>query len=323
MKRRTFMNQMSSGAAGAAGALGAGALGAGLAACGTSNAGGTGTKPTFVFVHGAWHGGWCWSETVRLLAEQGFPAIALDLPGHGITAKFPIAYSAVPQNLAALATEVSPLAALTINDYRDAVLKTIRGLTKDGSGPIILVGHSLGGATLSLVAEAEPKLIRKLVYLSAFVPVKLDSVLGYLTRADFSASEVPPIFAGDPAVIASVRLNHNASDPAYVAKSKSAFYGDVSDLVFAAVANLLTPDEPIGAFAGKVVPTLSGWGSVPRAFIRCTQDRAIPLLGQDNMIAEADAFTPTNKFVQKTLATSHSPFVSNPQALVTTLLELL
>ncbi len=322
MKRRAFMNQVSGSAVGAAGVVGAGGVGAGLAACGSSTAGGTGTKPTFVFVHGAWHGGWCWSETVRLLSEIGYPAIALDLPGHGITAKFPAAYFGQPQNLGALASEVSPLAFLSINDYRDAVLKTVRGLTKDGSGPIILVGHSLGGATLSLVAEAEPKLIRKLVYLSAFVPVKLDSVIAYLTRADFSASEVPPIFAGDPNVIACVRLNQNSSDPAYVAKNKSAFYGDVSDATFAAVANLLTPDEPIGAFAGKVIPTLVGWGSVPRAFIRCTLDRAIPLLGQDNMIAEADAFTPNNKFVQKTLATSHSPFVSNPQALVATLLEL-
>jgi pimeloyl-ACP methyl ester carboxylesterase len=292
-------------------------------ASGAGEGKGDGHKPTFVFVHGAWHGAWCWSETVRLLTEQGYPAIALDLPGHGITAQFPAAYLGSPQNLGALATEVSPLAALSINDYRDAVLKTVRGLTQGGSGPVILVGHSLGGATLSLVGEAEPKLVRKLVYLSAFVPVVLDSVLGYLTREDFSASEVPPIFAGDPGVVACVRLNHKSSDSAYVAKSKSAFYGDVSDTTFAAVANLLTPDEPIGAFAGKVVPTVSGWGSVPRAFIRCTEDRAIPVLGQDNMIAEADAFTPNNKFVQKTLATSHSPFVSNPQALVSTLLELL
>ncbi|HSV46620.1 MAG TPA: alpha/beta fold hydrolase, partial [Ramlibacter sp.] len=160
MKRRNFVNQ-----------LAAGVAGAGLAACGGSNAGGTGTKPTFVFVHGAWHGGWCWSETVRLLAEQGYPAIALDLPGHGMTARFAPAYTAKPQNTAALSTEVSPLAALTLNHYRDHVLKVIRGLVADGSGPVILVGHSLGGATLSAVGETDPALVRRLVYLTAFVPV--------------------------------------------------------------------------------------------------------------------------------------------------------
>ena len=124
MKRRNFMSHLSAGVAGA-----------GLAACGGGNAGGTGTKPTFVLVHGAWHGGWCWSEVVRLLTEQGYPAIALDLPGHGITARFPVSYIAQPQNTGALSTEVSPLATLTLNDYRDHVLKVIRGLVKDGSGP--------------------------------------------------------------------------------------------------------------------------------------------------------------------------------------------
>ena len=62
--------------------------------------------------------------------------------------------------------------------------------------------------------------------------------------------------------------------------------------------------------------------AVFKAFIRCTLDNAIPITGQDVMIAEADAFTPNNKFVQKTLATSHSPFVSSPQALTDTLVSL-
>ena len=314
MKRRNLFNQVSAGVAGAT-----------LAACGSgggANAGGTGTKPTFVLVHGAWHGGWCWSETVRALAEQGYPAIVVDLPGHGITAKFPAAYLAQPQNPGALAAEVSPLAQITLTDYRDHVLKIIRGLAKDGSGPVILVGHSLGGATLSVVAEAEPALIRKLVYLTAFVPVKQDAVIAYLMRPEFAASQVPPLFAANPEVVAAVRINHNSADAAYAARNKNAFYNDISDAAFPAIANLLTPDEPIQAFAGKVVPTVTRWGSVARAFIRCTLDNAIPLAGQDVMIAEADAFTPNNKFVQKTLATSHSPFVSNPQALTDTLVSL-
>ena len=61
---------------------------------------------------------------------------------------------------------------------------------------------------------------------------------------------------------------------------------------------------------------------MPRAFIRCTGDRAIPIAVQDKMIADADAFTPGNAFVQKTLAASHSPFASNPSALVEALVSL-
>ena len=311
MQRRVFMNQLSAGVAGA-----------GLAACGAGSAGGTGTKPTFVFVHGAWHGGWCWSEVVRLLAEQGYPALALDLPGHGITAKFPASYLAQPQDAAALSTEVSPLAALTLNDYRDHVLKVVRGLTQDGSGPVILVGHSLGGATLSAVAEVAPQLVRRLVYLTAFVPVAFPTVLDYLMQPDFAGSEVPPMFVANPPDVGASRINHHSADAAYVARDRSAFYHDVSDAAFAAVANLLTPDEPIQAFTTPAGATRARWGSVPRAFIRCTEDRAIPLAVQDKMIADADAFTPGNAFVQKTLTTSHSPFVSNPSALVETLVSL-
>jgi pimeloyl-ACP methyl ester carboxylesterase len=310
MNRRNFITNIAAGTAGAA-----------LAACGGSNAGATG-KPTFVFAHGAWHGGWCWSEVARLLAEQGYHSVVLDLPGHGITARLPASYTAKPQDTAALATEVSPLAALTLNDYRDSALKVIRGLVAAGSGPVVLVGHSLGGATLSAVAEADPTLIRRLVYLTAFVPIAFPTVIQYLQQPSFAASEVPPLFVADPAAVMAARINHDSADASYVAKVKSAFYHDISDAAFAAVANLLTPDEPLQAFTTPVNATVARWGSVPRAFIRCTGDRAIPIAVQDKMIADADAFAPGNKFVQKTLATSHSSFVSAPADLVAVLTSM-
>jgi hypothetical protein len=126
----------------------------------------------------------------------------------------------------------------------------------------------------------------------------------------------------DPAAVGASRINHNSADAAYAARDRSAFYHDVGDAASPAIANLLTPDEPIQAFTTPAGATAARWGSVPRAFIRCTGDRAIPIAVQDKMIAQADAFTPGNVFVQKTLATSHSPFVSNPAALVEALVSL-
>jgi len=314
MQRRNFIHRAAIGGAGAAAAL--------AAPTHAQADGPRRDRPTFVFVHGAWHGGWCWSEVVRLLAERGYPSIALDLPGHGITAQLPQAYLQQPQNPAALAAEVSPLASLTLNDYRDHTLKVLRGLVEGRGERAILVGHSLGGATLSAVGEAAPELVKRLVYLTAFVPVAFNTVLAYLQQPNFATSEVPPLFVADPAVAACARINHNSADPAYVAADKSAFYGDVATPAFQAVANLLTPDEPIQAFTTPVVVTPQRWGRLSRSFIRCTEDRAIPIVVQDQMIADADAFTPRNRFDQKTLTTSHSAFAAAPQALTDLLIEL-
>lgn len=297
-------------------------LGAALAACGGGNASDKSQPgPTFVFIHGAWHGAWCWNPVVQALAARGHASVALDLPGHGMEARVPASYRT--QDLAALANEASPLAALTLADYRARVVAAVEGLQAAGSGPLILVGHSLGGATLSLVGEAVPDLIHRLVYLTAFCPVQLDSVLAYLEAPSFATSEVPALFAADPAAAGCLRINHDATDAAYVASCKSAFYADVDDAAFGAVANLLTPDEPMNAFTDKVVPTAARWGRVPRAYIRCSEDRAFPPAAQDQMIAEADALTPQNKFVQRTLVTSHSPFLSNPAALADALVSLI
>lgn len=256
-------------------------------------------KPSLVSVHGAWHGGWCWSEVVRLLAERGYPSITLDLPGHGINARLPIAYTGQPQIVAKLATEVSPLAALTLTDFCDAARRVIRGVMANGSGPVNMVGHSLGGATLSAVGEAVPALIRSLVYLTAFVPIKFENVLAYLQQANFATSEVPALFTADPAQVGRARINHASADVKYQARNKSVFYGDVDEETFKVVANLMTPDEPIQDFTTPVVATVPRCGSLRRAYVRCTADLAIPIASQDEIISDADTFTPASIFFAK------------------------
>ena len=302
MQRRTFITRATSALAGAS------ALTLGTATAAENH------KPTFVLIHGAWHGAWCWSEVVRRLGAKGFSAVALDLPGHGLAARFPSSYTS--QDLAAMSTEISPLAALSTNDYRDAVIKVLKGLVEAGTGPIILVGHSLGGATITAVAEAEPQLVRRLVYVSAFAPVKLPAPLNYTTLPSFATSKLSQLLAADPAKVASLRINFNTTDPKRIAANKDTFCADISDAEYSAVSNLLTPDEPIQGFVTPINPTAARWGRVPRTYIRCSQDHAIPLASQDQMIAEADQFTTSNKFVQETLDTSHSPFLSAPDALV-------
>jgi alpha-beta hydrolase superfamily lysophospholipase len=81
------------------------------------------TLPPLLFVHGAWHGAWCWSPLMHYLAAKGFTSYALDLPGHGTR-------------------ESEGVVGLGIMDYVAEVESVIDelALTKP-----ILIGHSMGG----------------------------------------------------------------------------------------------------------------------------------------------------------------------------------
>jgi hypothetical protein len=91
---------------------------------------------------------------------------------------------------------------------------------------------------------------------------------------------------------------------------------------FAAMNHLLTPDVPAGPVATPTVATRRALGCVPRAYIRCSEDRAVMPALQDRFIREADAWTPENPTRVLTLAASHSPFLSMPEQLAQALADL-
>ena len=93
---------------------------------------------TFVLVHGAWHGSWCWERLETLLRAGGHRTVTMDLPVDD--------------------------GAATFLDYRDAVLRVWPGEDDD----IVLVGHSLGAMVVPLVA-AERR-VRTSVFLTPVVP---------------------------------------------------------------------------------------------------------------------------------------------------------
>jgi pimeloyl-ACP methyl ester carboxylesterase len=276
-----------------------------------------------VFVHGAWHGAWCFSPVIQHLAAAGVQTLATDLPGHGTDAAFPSGYFETPQNLDKLTQAPSPLAAFTADDYQKHLTMMIAGLVAKGSGPVVLVGHSLGGVTLNRIGEASPQLIRRLVYLTALNPVSKPAAGDYFSQPAMQTSKALPLFIGDPAKTGAIRFNHRADDAAFKAAAKAAFYADVSDDRFAAVTHLLTPDEPAAVFGANATVTAARWGRVPRTYIRCTDDQAIPLAAQNQFIAEADALTPRNRYSVRTLKASHSPFISMPKELARLLVESL
>jgi len=112
------------------------------------------TMATYVLVHGAWHGGWCWSRVAPLLRAAGHAVSAPTLTGLG---------------------ERSHLLRRGI-DLRTHV-DDVAGLFRaERIGDAVLVGHSYAGIVISAVAERLPEAIRRLVYLDAVVAGDGESV---------------------------------------------------------------------------------------------------------------------------------------------------
>ncbi len=78
---------------------------------------------TFLLIHGAWHGGWCWDRVVPLLTGAGHTCLTPDLPLENGRATF--------------------------EDYADTAIASLPPSAED----LVLVGHSLGGMVFPLVAE--------------------------------------------------------------------------------------------------------------------------------------------------------------------------
>ena len=142
-----------------------------------------------------------------------------------------------------------------------------------------------------------------------------------LQHESMSSALGPRLFVGDPAAIGATRIHAGSTDEAYRSLLRAAFYGDVSESEFAHAASQLHCDEPnAGALAPSGI-TPGRFGAVPRHYIRCTQDHAIPLASQDHMIAAVDRAT-GGKTTTHTLESSHSPFLSQPAALSQILMDI-
>ncbi|MEZ4307258.1 MAG: alpha/beta hydrolase [Polyangiaceae bacterium] len=121
----------------------------------------------FVLVHGAWHGGWCYRETARILRARGHEVFTPTLTGLG---------------------EKAHLAhyGITLETHVRDVLGTIEA---EELSDVILVGHSYGGMLITGVADRIPEKIKSLVYLDAFVPENTQ------TLNDIIRATLPPEIA--------------------------------------------------------------------------------------------------------------------------------
>jgi pimeloyl-ACP methyl ester carboxylesterase len=259
----------------------------------TASPGGRRT-PTLVFVHGTNSSSSSWAGAVRELTLRGYRAVALDLPGHGDEGFFPRSYQA-PQDPAALAVEPSALAGLTPEDYTDHVVAAVRRAHR--FGPVVLVGSSQGGVTLSRVGNAVPDLLARVVYVAAYCCVDLPNMNAYMAEPENRESlvgNVQAALAGDPAKLGVARVNWRTADPELIDGIRECLAGGFTEEATHRMLNMLEPDEPVAIPQADARGRADAWGRVPRTYVRFTGDRLIPPALQDRFIAEADRLTPDN-----------------------------
>jgi pimeloyl-ACP methyl ester carboxylesterase len=163
-------------------------------------------------------------------------------------------------------------------------------------GPVLLVGHSYGGAVIT-EAGTDPK-VAALVYVAAFAPDAGESVSS-LIKDPPPGAPVPPIVGPQDGFLALDKAKFAASFAADVAPDEAAFMAD-SQVPWG-----------VGALAGAI--SQPAWKTKPSFYLVTTEDRMIPPDAQRAMSKRAGATVVEVKG-------SHSVYVSQPQA-VASLIE--
>ena len=227
-------------------------------------------KPTVVLVHGAWADSGSWDGVVAALQRDGYPVEA-----------FPTPLQSLSGDSAAL------------RDYLEAI-----------SGPIVLVGHSYGGAVITDAATGNTS-VKALVYVDAFAPKEGQTVMD-LPGAG-SALANPAVFRPVPAT-----MPLTGSTELYV--NQDAFVADfANDMSRARGAQLAATQRPITVQALNEPSTAPAWASIPSWYEVGTIDKVIPPAVQLATAKQIGAHTTRAR-------TGHLPMVSDPHA-VTTLIE--
>lgn len=218
-----------------------------------------------MLVHGAWHGGWCWEGVATGLHARGIPTYVPELPSAGD----------------------DPAALADLHEDAGVVRDVIDRLP----GPLVLVGHSYGGAVIT-EASAGRATVDRLVYVAALLPDEAESVTGLVTAvpsAPFAAAvTVRPdgALGFDAAAAPDVLYNDCAPDVAHRAAARLRLQSALS-----------TRQRPSGV----------GWRYHPSTYVLCGRDRAVHPELQERMARRCDTTVRWR--------CGHAPFISRPDRL--------
>jgi pimeloyl-ACP methyl ester carboxylesterase len=221
------------------------------------------SEATYILVHGAWGGSWSWRDVGKELSRRDIPWTALDLPS-STRGAHPNTY------LADDAREVIEVAKL--------------------DGPVVLVGHSYGGAVVVEAADQVPNLER-IVYVAALVPALGQSPSEAKAEVDIMTRLDDAIERDGEFLVLNPVLAH------------AALYQNCKEKVAAWAVSQLTP-QTVASFRS---PRSSFEVDAPSRYILCTDDNAIDPTLQKVMSERCTEVV--------TLESDHSPFLSRPGVL--------
>ncbi len=228
-------------------------------------------KPTVVLVHGAWADSSSWDGVIRRLLNDGYPV-----------RDFPTPLQSLSGDSGAL------------RDYLGAI-----------SGPIILVGHSYGGAVVTDAATDNPS-VKALVYIDAFAPEQGQAVATLAGPDSVLANPDPTqVFSFVPAAAPTPATDFYILPNVFI----SSF---ANDLPVRRAQVLAVTQRPITLLALSQPSTTPAWATIPSWYEVGTIDKVIPPSAQLAM-----AHTAHSHIVE--VRSSHLPMVSQPRAVTRTI----
>ena len=235
------------------------------AAAATSPAGAGAVKPTIVLVHGGYADSSCWNQTLSCLQGWGYTTICGANPLRGIPTDAP---------------------------YIASLLDSV-------AGPVVLVGHSMGG-TVTTNAAAGKSNVKALVYIAAFAP-DVGETQGELINK-YPGSEVLPVSVPVPYT----KADGTTGTDLYLSKDgQAAFCADISKSAFQL---LQATQRPFDAASFTYPTTAAAWHTIPVWGLVAGQDKAIPPAAERWMYSRAKA-----RKVVEVPTSSHCAMLSHPR----------
>jgi pimeloyl-ACP methyl ester carboxylesterase len=227
------------------------------------------TKPSIVLVHGAWADASSWNAVIAPLQSEGFTVFA------------------PPNELRGLTSDAAYIASF---------------LAQRTSGPVVLVGHSYGGAVITN-AGANGGDVRALVYVDAFIPDEGETVVGILEGSGSALA------VADPTTVLDLAGYPGAPDGAADAFLKpetvhTAFAQDLPEVDRWAI---VAGQRPASLVANVTPSGAPAWKSIPSWAVLGTDDLVIPIETQRRMAQRAGATI-------SEVDASHVSMVSKPEA---------